>query len=721
MLAVDPAVLAGAGVSVLGVGEGLMPAVAALSAGFHANTGQDSAGVMFGRQYADAADAVLAAVAAGINACAQTGYGVQVSAVNYSRAEAMSDVSGRAQPLGSPSCPVPVSAPAGPTVTGAGVGEPLLWAVVAMLVGDLWPSGSPAGMRAAAGAWRAFGAVLDGVGGELAAPSAVVGDQQIPEAEQIVSVLRGIGSDFAGISAQCAAVAAQLEGFAADVEATQNAIRDLLARLGSIGGIVGEFFQFLRGHGEEELERIAADIRTVQGHLRNEASAKRAALGQVKAAVDSWVLGLEKSANRQFTEFFGEDVGRVLSVAFNNSADSAEGGFRWLVSNYEGLEDLNPARLFYDPAGAAATWKGLDQFARVAINPTYLADLWRTDPEAAEAMVKGLVRADEWDSQRPMLGLSQNALDIATLPFAAGGAAKAGDAASMATRVAREGEVLDQGGALPGIAGKLGEAGRAGGALDQVAKNSGELTAKLEKAAAPVADKAPVGGKPVGLEKPSVIGPGAVVEKGPAPAPSESLPAHEGTVSRASEPSASELPSAPSVLNHDGYWSHAPEAATDLNDAFLQGHPTVGLARDVADLSTHRIASPVNDAGSADRVVLGKWAGKEDGYIGEALRNGGVYYDTGPETWEALCAGLNDAQSNALAWSVNEQFLIHQMENRVGRIEFVLPEEFDSVEQLASVRRLSFSALEINFLKENAGAYGYRQHANVWTYEGSGN
>ncbi len=520
LLAVDPAVLAGAGVGVLGVREGLMPAVAALSAGFHADTGQDSAGVMFGRQYAEAADAVLAAVAAGINACAQTGYGVQASAVNYSRAEAMSDIFGRAQPLGSPPCPVPVSAPAGPSVTGAGVGEPLLWAVVAMLVGDLWPSGSPAWMRAAAGAWRAFGTVLEGVSGELAGPSAVVGAQQIPEAEQIVSVLQGIGSDFAAIGAECAAVAAQLEGFAADVKATQNAIRDLLARLGSIGWIVGEFFQFLRGHGEEELERIAADIRTVQGHLRNEASAKRAVLGQVKAAVDSWVLGLEEAANRQFTEFFGEHVGRVLSAAFNASADSAEGGFRWLVSNYEGLEDLNPARLAYDPAGAAATWKGLDQFARVAVNPGYLGDLWRTDPEAAEAMVKGLVRADEWDSQRPMLGLSQNLLDIGTLPFAAGDAAKAGNAAAVPARAAKNGAVPDQGGALPGMVSKLGEAGRAGGALDQVAKNSGELTAKLEKTAAPVADKAPVGGKPVGLERPSVIGPGAVVEKGPGPAQS---------------------------------------------------------------------------------------------------------------------------------------------------------------------------------------------------------
>ncbi|CPV61306.1 Uncharacterised protein [Mycobacteroides abscessus subsp. massiliense] len=52
------------------------------------------------------------------------------------------------------------------------------------------------------------------------------------------------------------------------------------------------------------------------------------------------------------------------------------------------------------------------------------------------------------------------------------------------------------------------------------------------------------------------------------------------------------------------------------------------------------------------------------------------------------------------------------------RVDYVLPEGFSSVEQVAAVQRRSFSAMEINFLKENAAAYGYVQRGNVWVYTG---
>jgi len=58
------------------------------------------------------------------------------------------------------------------------------------------------------------------------------------------------------------------------------------------------------------------------------------------------------------------------------------------------------------------------------------------------------------------------------------------------------------------------------------------------------------------------------------------------------------------------------------------------------------------------------------------------------------------------------------MESSVPRIEYVLPDGFDSVEQLAGAQRQSYSALEINFLKNNAAAYGYEQQGNVWIYIG---
>lgn len=182
-------------------------------------------------------------------------------------------------------------------------------------------------------------------------------------------------------------------------------------------------------------------------------------------------------------------------------------------------------------------------------------------------------------------------------------------------------------------------------------------------------------------------------------------------------PLAGEYP-APGVWDYsDGYSSHAPEIASNLNDAVANGQSTLDLARQVADLSTHHMPGPP-DTGNADRVVLGKWAGMDDGYIGEARSNGGIYFDTGDATWNALSHGLSDEQARTVTWEVNEQFLRTQLENGVPRIEYVLPDGFESVEQIAAVQRRSFSALEINFLKYNAAAYGYTQHGNSWVYEG---
>ncbi|ALR10824.1 endonuclease [Mycobacteroides saopaulense] len=175
----------------------------------------------------------------------------------------------------------------------------------------------------------------------------------------------------------------------------------------------------------------------------------------------------------------------------------------------------------------------------------------------------------------------------------------------------------------------------------------------------------------------------------------------------------------PGSWNHsiEHYSPQAPQLAADLNNAFTNGHPTAELAGQVADHSTHH-APGIGSTANPDRVVLGKWDGQDGGYIGEARHNGGIYFDTGDDTWNAVGRGLDDASSRSLGWQVNEQFLRTQLENRVPRVDYVLPEGFTSVEQVAAVQRRSFSAMEINFLKENAAAYGYVQQGNVWVYTG---
>ena len=153
------------------------------------------------------------------------------------------------------------------------------------------------------------------------------------------------------------------------------------------------------------------------------------------------------------------------------------------------------------------------------------------------------------------------------------------------------------------------------------------------------------------------------------------------------------------------------DAANSLNDAFVHGEPTVDLARAVAEGSTHYI-------GDVDRVVLGKWDGQDGGYIGEARHNGGIYFDTGDDVWKAVEGGLDSGPAKVLGWQVNEQFLQAQMERGVARIEYILPDGFDSVDQVARVRRESFSAMEINFLNAHASEFGYAREGNAWVYKG---
>jgi uncharacterized protein YukE len=172
-------------------------------------------------------------------------------------------------------------------------------------------------------------------------------------------------------------------------------------------------------------------------------------------------------------------------------------------------------------------------------------------------------------------------------------------------------------------------------------------------------------------------------------------------------------PSTPIGLEHPvTYDAQATQAGLDANTALLQGQPTADVTHPFADMSTHYIGD------NPDRVVLGKYDGQDGGYIGEARAHGGIYYDTGPQAWDALTHRLSEAQAQDLAWEANEAFLRKQMENHVSRIEYILPEGYDSIDQVARIRRESFSALEINFLDQNGAKFGYRRSGNAWVYEG---
>lgn len=536
-LAVDPAALDGAGTAVVAVGDGLTAAVGALTSGFGANTGQDAAGEVFGLKYQDAAESALKAAAAGINACRRIGFLVEVSASNYSKAEAASMVGGGADVLPTPMQPGEFPAPGAPWTLGPGVPAPALWAVVEAFVGDLWPNGNPAQMHAAAACWRTFGAALHGVKDLLHGPNSVVGAQQIPEGGQIQQAFSKLGADMASIGAECDKLAKGLDDFANDVQHTQDAIRDLLHCLGTPSGLWHEVVEVFEGHGLDEMKKIANDIKAVLHKLMEEAQAREQMLRQGMQMLDGLVRGLEIYARSEITHYVGQDVGNPLATVFDTYVNAGEGLVKDVVAIPQAAEQLNPLRFGYDPKGAAASWKGLGEMLALG-DPATASLVDALDPQFRLNFQKQLVHADDWRADRPGLGAGENLGDILMLLTGAGEVgvtSRATEAAGAAGRAveteADAAGAVGRGGRALGAAGDLG---RATGALSDISKTTNALTNDLDTvgSALPKTDPA-AGGRPLGLPLPRPGEPPAAppphpVESAPtAPAPRD-LPAQPG-------------------------------------------------------------------------------------------------------------------------------------------------------------------------------------------------
>ena len=111
--------------------------------------------------------------------------------------------------------------------------------------------------------------------------------------------------------------------------------------------------------------------------------------------------------------------------------------------------------------------------------------------------------------------------------------------------------------------------------------------------------------------------------------------------------------------------------------------------------------------GNGNRVVLGAWQ-SNGGYIGDAVENGGIFFDTGDEVWNVLeDIGIDP-------WRVNEAYMRRQLEAGVEKIEFVGDDIFSVISSPDERVRNSYRAKEINWLLENAGSYGYTLKGNTW-------
>jgi Putative adhesin Stv domain len=524
-ITVDPEALTGAGKSIGSVGDEIAAAVNTLASGLAggAPTGLDDAGLAFGISYQQSAQALLDAAEAAVNAGRGIGFGVQMSATNYSRADAGSTVGGGTSPLTAPAAPGDFSAPACPPSLGGGVPPPFLWGMVQAFIPDVWPDGDPARLTAAATAWDTFATTLAGIAGQFAGPSGVIGAQQIPEGGNMTSAISELSQSLSQVASEAGKLATQTREFADDVAQTQNSIRDLLDRV-SPSGFLDGIKAVLSGDALEELKEIAEDIKTVLCGFGRQVEGRTQLLQQLIDWIDGSVVSMQKWARKEFTHYLGEDVGGLAANAFEFQTNFGEGFVKAGLESIQSIQQLDPTRFAYDFDGAKATWGALADTAKYA-DPMYAM----THPigafEHGKDMLSGLVHSEDWRADRPGLGAGGLGFEVVTSVTGVGAA----KTASKGAIEAAEGAAAR---AAPEVRAMSGTAAE----VSNIGENVSKVTEKLDNL------DVPTGGALPGSHGPT-IPPSLTEPKAPVAPHIPDTPGPRGVP----EPTAPHAPSSPTT------------------------------------------------------------------------------------------------------------------------------------------------------------------------------
>jgi hypothetical protein len=523
-LAVDPEALDGAGATVISVGEGLGSVVSTLTTaltGCDGMAGDDPAGSAFGRSYNTSASKLLQAMSTTRNGLCRLGDGVRMSAHNYSVAEAMSNVSGHSQPLPAPHETGSITAGSAPSAVGGGVAAPAGWGWVSKYIGMIWPNGDSAKLRAAAAAWTSAGThfevseILGAVG-----PMGCVGAQQIPEGPAITAAFADANRSAAGILQQCATIATQLGTLAAKIDAVHAAILDLLSRICDPMTGIKEVWEFLTDQDEDEIKKIANDIRIIVNQFTSEVDALRQQIATALTEATTILTTMSRYAEREWDQFLHHtDVGRALNQVgqFGKGIGEEVGGL---------LKDdwtYGPVRAFVDPEGFYKSWK--EMIGGMAPLVGLGGDHAPGVAQAWKDFGKNAVHWDEWKTN-PAEAAGKSTFDVATLFVPGGGEAAAATKGARAAADAAEAAAKAS----------RGEAAAAR-ALDDVAIPG--APAPTPHAPHPETPPAPrPSAPPVDLPPPPTERPVAPAPTKPASAPTDAPSPHGPTESKGGTPSA---------------------------------------------------------------------------------------------------------------------------------------------------------------------------------------
>ena len=556
-LTVDPGALDRAGTDVVTAGASLGWTVMTLTVallGCGGMAGDDPAGARLGRSYDRSAAKLMEAMATTRDGLCSLGTGVRMSAHNYSLAEARSDVGGHSNPLPPPPPPPPIEhllVGAPPSSVGPGDDAPAGWGWVSPFVGMIWPTADSATLRAAAAAWTATGTkfALTEIEGTARAVGAVRA-QQIPEGTAIDAAFSDAYQSITNIVQQCQTIAAQLTSYAAQVDKVHGAILDLLARICDPFTGIKEVWDVLTNEDEDEIKKIADDIRTVVGNFTAEVDALRAQIAAVLEQATAVVTSMGDHATKQWDRF-----SRAVDPVLTQLEQFGKGFGEEAVGLGKGLWEVSQVRAVTDPVGwlnsMHETVKGIAPLVGASGEHGPAVGLtW-------QHLGKELTHWDDWKSH-PFEALGKTGFDLATMALPGGPVAKLGKIGTGAR------DALDGFDAVKGL--------RKPPTVES--PTPPRAAPETKPAPAPAGTPAPHSPtesttRPTESKTPGARDPGA----GPQPAPKGAPPApptqHPGPA-RGAPASPGEHPGQPLRSHHGGPSPHGGEAAGPGQHAALQ-------------------------------------------------------------------------------------------------------------------------------------------------------
>ncbi|WP_406817207.1 ADP-ribosyltransferase [Mycobacterium sp. M23085] len=253
-------------------------------------------------------------------------------------------------------------------------------------------------------------------GGTMAAIAA----QQIPEAAAINKALADATGATTSVARQCQTIAAQLNSYAAKIDKVHAAILDLLSRICDPLTGIKEVWDLLTDEDEDEIKRIADDIKTVVDSFAQEADTLA---DQIKTTVSEAATAAKDMAHwadKEWDHFLhGTPVGKALNQVGQTFKGVGVEGWDLL----KGLYDISQFHAVLDPKGYGETMGGMVTGAGtlVGLGPDGgpgVADSWK-------ALGKDVTHWDEW-GKNPAEALGKSIFDVATLALPGGPLAKLG-------------------------------------------------------------------------------------------------------------------------------------------------------------------------------------------------------------------------------------------------------------------------------------------------------